>query len=293
MRLAEYVGQDHVTKLLTREIAEARRKDALYRFDHVLLTGPGGLGKSTLAKCIATEISGTFLHISDPKMMTSARIVDFLMRLPVDGYTKQGQPITGKVRPNVVFIDEAHRAAGLVESLYDPLQDFQLTINGTPSWLPFFTFIAATTDPDKLPASFKDRFPLRYELRHYATDELATMICDRLPGYDRGLASEVAQRSRRNARLALSYAGRVVVHGLEYFDHVGIDENGCTALEQEYLTVLGASHRPMSLSSIANRLQQKTTVIAGEVEPYLLALGLINIGPEGRTVCNPGRGARG
>lgn len=290
MNLASYIGQPHIKSLLAREIAQARTA-ALYRFPHVMLTGPGGLGKSRLAQTIADEIGGKFLHISDPKNLTSRRMTDFLMKqLPVDGYTKGGRPIPGQVYPIVCFCDEAHKARGLVETLYDPLQDFRLTINGDPSWLPYFTFIIATTDPDKLPQSFKERFPLQYDLEHYTAPDLEAMILAAFPAYNPAHARAVAQRSRRNARIALHLAERVIVHGLAYFELQGISDDGCRKIERAYLKILGEAHRPMSLGSIAARMQQKPDVIAGEIEPYLQSLGLINIGPEGRTMVQMGRG---
>ena len=294
-RLTEYVGQENVKELLKVYIEAAKQRgDAL---DHVLLYGPPGPGKTTLANIIAAEMGVSIRITSGPALEKTGDIVALLTNL------QEG---------DILFIDEIHRLSRTVEEvLYPAMEDFEfdIIIGKGPSArsirfdLPKFTLIGATTRSGQLTSPFRDRFGVLFRLELYTVGELARIVtrsADILGiKIDPEGAEEIASRSRGTPRIANRLLKRVrdfaqimgdgtITKSIARqallklnIDEIGLDNTDRNMLEAMIRSFNGG---PVGLDTLAAMIGEEAITIEDVYEPYLMQLGFINRTPRGRVV---------
>lgn len=292
-RLAEYIGQEQVKKNMSVFIkAAAERKESL---DHVLLFGPPGLGKTTLANIIANELNVNIRITSGPAIERQGDLAAILTNLGDN---------------DVLFIDEIHRLSKTVEEiLYSAMEDFALDIiiGKGPSArsvrldLPRFTLIGATTRAGAIAAPLRDRFGVLCRLEFYQPQDLELIIsrAAEILGVviDQSGASEIARRSRGTPRVAnrllkrvrdfaqvfgnVEITGKVAKEALLRLevDELGLDRNDKRILEAIVKTFGGG---PVGVETIAAAVSEETETIEDVYEPFLMQLGLLQRTPRGR-----------
>ncbi len=293
-RLEDFVGQESIRDQLAVSIAAAgERGEAL---DHVLLAGPPGLGKTSLAQILAAELDVPFVQTAGPALERKGDIAAYLTAL---------EP------RSVLFVDEIHRLPrALEETFYPAMEDQVLPITvgqGAGArivTLPLqpFTLIGATTRTGLLTAPLRDRFGIQHRLEHYGTDDLALIVkrSARLLDVEirDGGTAAIARRSRGTPRVAnrllrwvRDYAqvrhGGVVSEEVatEALDTLEVDGAGLDRLDREILrTICGKfGGGPVGLSTLAVSVGEEQDTIEDVYEPYLLQQGLIERTPRGRT----------
>ena len=294
-----YVGQEKVKDNLAVSIAASKlREDAL---DHVLLYGPAGLGKTTLAHIIATELGTQIKITSGPAIERAGDLAAILTNLN---------------ERDVLFIDEIHRLNHNVEEiLYPAMEDFTLDfiIGKGPSAknvqlpLPKFTLIGATTKAGMLSSPLRDRFGVICRLETYSNDELTEIVerASKMLGLsiEKLAAREIAMRSRGTPRIANRLLRRVrdyaVVKGhdtLQLSDAkaclkmLEIDELGLDAIDVKLLKSMATKFNggPCGLDTLAATINEDGNTIEDVYEPYLLQLGFIARTPRGRVLLKRG-----
>ena len=292
-KLDEYLGQTRVKDNLGVLIDAARVRDEA--LDHLLLSGPPGLGKTTLAGVVAAELGVQMRQTSGPAIERAGDLAAILTNL---------QP------RDVLFIDEIHRLNRVVEEvLYPAMEDYSIDIvigKGPAARslrldLPPFTLIGATTRTGLLTAPLRDRFGMALRLDYYSVDELASIV-RRSSGIldvpiDGEGAEEIARRGRGTPRLAnrllkrvrdyaqVRYDGRITediaAEALAFFhvDYLGLDRMDIAILEALTTTFGG---RPVGLNTLAAAVSEEPDTLEDVYEPFLLQLGLLARTPKGR-----------
>jgi holliday junction DNA helicase RuvB len=292
-RLEDFVGQEALKDQLSVSIAAAAsRGDAL---DHVLLAGPPGLGKTSLAQIVAAELEVTFVQTAGPALERKGDVAAFLTAL---------EP------RSVFFVDEIHRLPrALEETFYPAMEDRCLPITvgqGAGARvvtidLPPFTLIGATTRTGLLTTPLRDRFGIQHRLEHYDAHDLARIVrrSARLleVAIEDGGAVAIAQRSRGTPRVANRLLKRVrdyaevrhsgIITGEvaeDALDLLEVDHEGLDRLDREILRAICEkfSGGPVGLSTLSAAVGEEQDTIEDVYEPYLLQRGLIERTPRGR-----------
>ena len=294
-RLADYVGQKELRAQMEIFIqAATARREAL---DHVLIFGPPGLGKTTLANIIAAEMGVNIRQTSGPVLDKAGDLAALLTNLEAH---------------DVLFIDEIHRLSPAVEEiLYPAMEDYQLDlmIGEGPAArsikldLPPFTLVGATTRAGLLTSPLRDRFGIVQRLEFYTVDELASiaMRSAKVLGFsmEQHGAYEIARRSRGTPRIANRLLRRVrdfaEVKGngivteeiaRQALDMLKVDSNGFDALDRKLLMAMieNFAGGPVGLDTLAAAISEERGTIEDVLEPYLLQQGFIMRTPRGRVV---------
>lgn len=291
----DYVGQERLKKNLKLSIDAAKKRGE--PIDHVLLYGPPGLGKTTMASVIANEMGAGLRITAGPAIERAGDLASILTNLQ-DG--------------DVLFIDEIHRLSRAVEEvLYSAMEDFKLDIvigkgpaaRSVRLDLPKFTVIGATTRTGSLAAPLRDRFGHIYRLEFYTPEEIARIVTRSANILDSKIDDKAAELLSTRARLTPRIANRLLKRVRDYADVNGdgiidstttisalkmleVDELGLDPADRHLLNRIIESYgdRPVGLTTIAALTGDETATIEDFYEPYLMQIGFIERTPRGRVI---------
>ncbi len=291
----DFAGQKSILDNLQIFVqATLQREEAL---DHVLLHGPPGLGKTTLANIIANELKVSIKLVSGPMLDKPGDLAGLLTTLS---------------KGDVLFIDEIHRLSPVVEEyLYSAMEDYRIDImidtgpnaRSVQIGLEPFTLIGATTRSGLLTAPLRARFGINCRLEYYGTELLQNIILRssellEVP-IDENAAFEISRRSRGTPRIAnallrrvrdfaqIKGNGTITLHITEIaLEALNVDENGLDEMDNKILTIIIDKFKggPVGLSTIATAIGEDTETIEEVYEPFLIMQGFINRTPRGREV---------
>lgn len=292
---SEYIGQERLKRNLRLAIEAAKKRGE--PLDHVLLYGPPGLGKTTMATVIANEMGAGLRVTSGPAIEKAGDLASILTNL-ADG--------------DILFIDEIHRLGRAVEEvLYSAMEDYKLDIiigkgpaaRSVRLDLPHFTVIGATTRTGSLAAPLRDRFGHIYRLEFYTPEDIAKIISRSARILDSSIDARAANLLSTRARLTPRIANRLLRRVRDYADVNGdgiidakittsalelleVDELGLDPADRQLLGAMLENYgdNPVGLTTIAALTGDETSTIEDFYEPYLLQIGFIERTPRGRRV---------
>jgi len=289
--LNDFTGQQSIKDNLIIYIEAAKRRGDI--LDHILFSGPPGLGKTTLAKIIAKEMGVNIVETSGPTLEKPGDLAGILTSLKVG---------------DLLFVDEIHRIPIIVEEyLYSAMEDFfiDIVIDSGPGSrsvklpLPRFTLAGATTREGNLSTPFRERFGIREKLKYYTHEELK-VITLRTAGVlgvkiNDDAAIELARRCRGTPRVANRFLRRIrdlaeiksnglvdLSIAMEGLKMLGVDFKGLEDLDRRILTVLTKAKKPVGLKTLAISVNEVETTIEDIYEPYLIQEGYIEKSDRGR-----------
>ena len=291
----DYVGQEHLKKNLQLAISAAKKRGE--PVDHVLLYGPPGLGKTTMATVIANEMGANIRVTAGPAIERAGDLASILTNL-ADG--------------DILFIDEIHRLSRAVEEvLYAAMEDYKLDIiigkgpaaRSVRLDLPKFTVIGATTRAGSLAAPLRDRFGMNHRLEFYKPEEIAKIIHRAAGLLGTKIEIDAAKKLAARARLTPRIANRLLRRVRDYADVNGdgiidmtvtdhalalleVDEQGLDPADRRLIGSMleHYGHNPVGLNTIAALTGDEMSTIEDFHEPYLLQIGMIERTPRGRRV---------
>lgn len=291
--LAEFSGQDKVKKILSIYIKAAKiKKECL---DHTLISGPSGVGKTTLANIIGHEMGREVKVYSGPAIKTVQDITDILDSVQKD---------------EIIFIDELHALKSKVqEVLYFSMEQFVLDVNidgeAIRRPMPHFTLIGATTSLGGLEQPCRSRFPIQIELLPYDANSMMNIVKHSYAAMgieiDDKCASIIGNCSRSTPRIANSYVRRVWDYALvmndgkideetvyDALDMIGINKYGLNNMDMEYLRYLNSARKAVGVETLATALGTDKSSLEEVVEPYLIQRKFIMKGARGRSITQLG-----
>ncbi len=294
-KISEYIGQEDLKENINIFVKAALRRNET--LDHVLLYGPPGLGKTTLAFILANEMNGNIKTASGPSIERTGDLAAILSSLEAG---------------DVLFIDEIHRMPKVVEEvLYPAMEDFYLdvvvgkdaSVRSIRLDLPPFTLVGATTRAGDLSAPLRDRFGIISKLQYYSFEELKLIVkrTSKVLGVeiDENAVNEVAKRSRGTPRIANRLLRRVRDFAEVLNDgHITldianmalnklkVDELGLDEVDIRYLRGIIERFKggPVGLESLASAISEEPMTLEDVYEPYLIQIGFVNRTPRGREV---------
>jgi len=294
---SEYIGQERLKTNLKLAIDAVKKRDDGSTLDHVLLYGPPGLGKTTMANVIAHELGANLRVTSGPAIERAGDLASILTNLQ-DG--------------DVLFIDEIHRLRRVVEEiLYSAMEDYKLDIvigkgpaaRSVRLDLPHFTVIGATTRTGSLAGPLRDRFGIIHRLEYYKEPEIGQIISRTADILGKEITKDAVELLSTRCRLTPRIANRLVKRVRDYADVNGdgiidrplaekalqmmeIDEYGLDPADRNMLQLMVENYgdRPVGLTTIAALTGDEATTIEEYYEPYLLQLGFLERTPKGRVV---------
>lgn len=295
LRLVDYVGQSSIKEMLNVYITTALKREET--LDHVLLYGPPGLGKTTLAAIIANEMGAKFHCVTAPSIDRVGDLAAILSNLEAG---------------DVLFIDEIHRLPRVIEEvLYSAMEDFKInvvmgkdsTANSIEIDIPPFTLVGATTRCGSISSPLRDRFGIIHQLNYYTNDELKDIVKRTSSIFnfeiDEESSLEVAKRSRGTPRIANRLFRRVRDFA-QFYDEkenkitlditkmalkkLNVDESGLNEMDYKYLQTIIERYKggPVGLNAVAASIGEEVLTLEDVCEPYLLQEGFIIRSNRGR-----------
>jgi holliday junction DNA helicase RuvB len=312
--MSNFIGNTDFIRLIKISIEAAKARNMA--LPHILLKGPAGTGKTTLAEAVAREFGTEPMALTPGTAKKAEDLRKLFLRMPDTGYDGQGN-VVGRISPQIVFCDECHQLPLIAqENLGIAMQDWKLPVKVNNQdvfeWVPRFTLIGATTLPGKLSKPFLDRFKIQSEFETYAHDE-AVQITDIHANsqglmLEEGVSNAIAKRSRGVPRLIVRYLDRLhdaaIVAGnqnpssanrislelaeLMFKQFLKVDDRGLTKTDIKILLQLAKQPDPVGVETLATIANEDKGTIENSIEPYLIHEGLLVRTKRGRLLTDEG-----
>lgn len=312
--LKDFIGNEDLIRLLRISVSAAKAQNNA--LPHLLLKGPAGTGKTTLAEAVAREFGVEPIAMTPGTARKNEDLRKVFLRMPGEGYDQRGQ-IVGAIRPQIIFIDEIHQLPlPAQENLGIAMQDWKLPVkvNGADAfeWVPRFTLVGATTLPGKLSKPFLDRFKIQEDFETYSLEECEQIV--RIHAEKRGLILEsgvseaIAKRARGVARLIVRFLDRLsdaavvsaqgtkdsskITLGLAqimFSQFLKVDDRGLTKSDVKILLHLVKAQEPLGVDALAVATNEDKSNVERTIEPFLVQQGLLARTKRGRIITEEGR----